>query len=68
MAIRYARPGKTPFFITPRDDGFKMALIKDGRFVGWREKGTRFASKDEAWKAFEEAFGHRPDLTVAEIL
>lgn len=68
MGIRFTKPGKTPFYITPRDDGFKMALIKDGKFIGWRERGTRFATKDEAWKIFEQAFGYRPDLTVGEIL
>lgn len=48
MSIRWSRPGKRPFFITPRDDGFRMALIRDGKFIGWRERGTRFASKEAA--------------------
>ena len=68
MAVRYARPGKKPFYITPRDDGFEMALIKDGKFIGWRENGTRFATKAEARETFEKVFGYRPELTVAEII
>jgi hypothetical protein len=45
-----------------------MALIKDNKFIGWRERGTRFATKDEAFKVFETVFGSRPDLTVGEII
>lgn len=68
MAIRFMRPGKTPFFITPENDGFKMALIKDGAFQGWRERGTRYETKELAKLDLPEVRKHEASAIIGEIL
>jgi len=44
-----------------------MALIRDGKFIGWRERGTRFASREAAAMALLLIPSKVP-LVVGEIL
>ena len=67
MGIRFARPGKTPFFIYPKGgDVFKMALIRNGKFIGWRERGSRFRTRDDACEARDAA--GLADVEIGEII